>query len=470
MTHLRCITLVLLALMLASPGAVAMHPMSEPPPDEPAPEEQPAEEPKDDAKDEDAKDDESDEEADEEEEEEPDRFLAITGGTVHTITDGTLSGVTILCKNGTIDRIGRHIKIPEEAETIDATGLHVYPGIVAADSTGILGNASPTDSADVYGLTLNLALASGITTVVADNSAAKLTWGTLDGMQLRDNVFETLRYSTEDPSGKRRVDEAFESIREYMRELERYQRDKQDNPDAEEPDDAPIKGGNAKYYKLLKGEAVALVRANDATEMIQAAGLAERYGFRLVIRGAVEGWTIPSYLARAKVDCIISPRQTQDPDPYAAEPTGSSIENAKILHDHGIRLAIIPGPGHVRRRHRHQPERARRARPGAHQHGGRVRRARRALQRRRAGDHHHRLGQDHRRRSPRRLDRRVGKDADFAIADGDLLHYMTHVRYTVVNGELVYDKFDNSLYSHIRTDKPEDEARDHWPRSLGEDW
>ena len=465
MTYLRCITLALLALALASPGALALDP-----PDEPTPEEQPAEEPKDDAKDAD-KDEKGDEDAEdeEEEEEEPDRFLAITGGTVHTITDGTLSGVTILCKNGTIDRIGRHVKIPEEAESIDATGLHIYPGIVAADSTGILGNASPADSADVFGLTLNLALASGITTVVSDNTAAKLTWGTLDGMVVKDNVFETLRYSSSDPSGKRRIDEAFEAIRTYMRELEQYERDKQDDPDAEAPDDAPIKGGNAKYYKLMKGEAVALVRADNATEMVQAANLAERYGFKLVIRGAVEGWTIPSYLARAKADCIISPRQTQDPDPYAAEPTGSSIENAKILHDHGIRLAIIPGPGmfgggtgislsglagrdlaHI------NMEAAFAVRGGLSNDD--------ALETITI-DSAKIIGVDHRVGSIE-----VGKDADFAITDGDLLHYMTHVRYTVVNGELVYDKFDNSLYSHIRTDNPEDEARDHWPRSLGEDW
>jgi adenine deaminase len=64
----------------------------------------------------------------------------------------------------------------------------------------------------------------------------------------------------------------------------------------------------------------------------------------------------------------------------------------------------------------------------------------------------------------------VGKDADFAIVDGDLLHYMTMVRWTVVNGRIAYDKKKDSFFNHIRPDGNLDAPApdEYWPRSLGE--
>ena len=75
------------------------------------------------------------------------------------------------------------------------------------------------------------------------------------------------------------------------------------------------------------------------------------------------------------------------------------------------------------------------------------------------------------------IDRRVGsieigKDADFAIVDGDMLHYMTLVRWTVVNGRVAYDKQKDSLLDHIRPDGDINAPPppDFWPRRLGEAW
>ena len=53
-----------------------------------------------------------------------------------------------------------------------------------------------------------------------------------------------------------------------------------------------------------------------------------------------------------------------------------------------------------------------------------------------------------------------------------MLHYMTLVRWTVVNGRIAYDKQKDSLFDHIRPDGNLDAPPppDHWPRSLGEEW
>ncbi len=49
----------------------------------------------------------------------------------------------------------------------------------------------------------------------------------------------------------------------------------------------------------------------------------------------------------------------------------------------------------------------------------------------------------------------VGKDADLIVTDGDLLHYQTFVQYTVIDGQVVYDKQEELFFSHIR---PRDEV------------
>ena len=65
---------------------------------------------------------------------EPDRWFAVTGGTVHTVSGPVLPGVTVLAKNGRIVEVGGDVSVPEGARVIDASSMHVYPGLVAFDS------------------------------------------------------------------------------------------------------------------------------------------------------------------------------------------------------------------------------------------------------------------------------------------------------------------------------------------------
>jgi len=49
-----------------------------------------------------------------------------------------------------------------------------------------------------------------------------------------------------------------------------------------------------------------------------------------------------------------------------------------------------------------------------------------------------------------------GKDADFIICDGDLFDYRTFVQWSVVEGNVVYDKQEKPYFAHIRP-RPEPE-------------
>jgi imidazolonepropionase-like amidohydrolase len=64
-----------------------------------------------------------------------DHPILIQGGIIHTISHGILKNADILFENGKITSVGQNLDIPAEAEIIDASGQHVFPGLISAGST-----------------------------------------------------------------------------------------------------------------------------------------------------------------------------------------------------------------------------------------------------------------------------------------------------------------------------------------------
>ncbi|THH37553.1 amidohydrolase family protein [Neolewinella litorea] len=60
--------------------------------------------------------------------------LAVTGATLH-VGDGTvIDNATLLVANGKIEAVGTGLSVPNGYRTVDATGKHVYPGLIALNS------------------------------------------------------------------------------------------------------------------------------------------------------------------------------------------------------------------------------------------------------------------------------------------------------------------------------------------------
>jgi imidazolonepropionase-like amidohydrolase len=56
--------------------------------------------------------------------------VAIKGATVHPISGPAIEGATIVFEKGKITAIGKDAAIPEGAEVVDASGKHIYPGLI----------------------------------------------------------------------------------------------------------------------------------------------------------------------------------------------------------------------------------------------------------------------------------------------------------------------------------------------------
>ncbi|TWT42271.1 imidazolonepropionase [Phycisphaerae bacterium RAS1] len=393
--------------------------------------------------------------------EEKDRYLAVINGVVYTVTGPTLPGATVLSKNGRIVAIGAGVHLPDECDVIDAAGMNVYPGFVAAGAGGIHGGRPIEHSTDVYGLNMTIALAGGITSAISGNDVAKLTLGSTQDMLVRRDAFFSLRYGSRRPLERAEVRADLEKVRGYLRDLKRYEIDKSNDPDAEAPDKDFLKGKYEDYRKLLAGETTAVVQADRANDILTAVELADDFGFRLVVRGAMEAWTVAGRLARANVGVVITPRTITDPDERFNRPTGSTVESVRILRDHGVTVAVTSpvqsittfGLGGRDLLHLNM-EAAFAVRGGLSNEE-----ALRTI----TIDAAKVLGVDDRVGSLE-----VGKDADLIVTAGPALHYTTQVHYAVVNGRRAYEKSKETLFAHIR---PKGEASettfdDQWPRRL----
>lgn len=386
-----------------------------------------------------------------------DHYFALVGGIIHPVSGSDLRGATILSKNGRIIEIGHRVEIPEEAERLDVKGFHIYPGLIACEGRGIVGSNPPEDSTNVFGTILRLANAGGITTVFTRSNSAKASYGNIENIPLRSDLFESIRVNS--PQQKRELREKLDQARDYLRQMEIYTRAKADgDEDAEKPDDPK---GLEQAMKLIKKERTAYVSANQKQELIFLADLASEFGIEIVIYGAQEGWSVADRLGRAGIKAIVVPRRQSGSDPRRNQPTGNNIENASILYAHGVDIAIttrstgISLVGLAGADMQHMPMEAAFAVRGGLPESAAIEAITLGAARI--------LGIDDRVGSIE-----VGKDADFIVTDGLLLDFYTSVQWTIVNGDVVYDKEDESLFAHIRPRTPTTQPATYkfWPRSF----
>ena len=378
----------------------------------------------------------------EEKPEPPPRWFAVHAGQVHTVTQGVLRDVTILSRNGRIHAIGRDLSLPKGTEVLDAKGKRVYPGLIAYNSFGIVAS-NPEHGTDVFGLNLVIALSQGITTVGAGNSIAKLTYGTLEGHLLGPRP-TLLRLRLNGAANKARLRADLDKVREYQRDLREHQLAlKRGEKDHAAP--KKLSGKLGAYLGMLQGSVWATVKADRRQDLNEVATFAETYGFRVLIEGGAEAWTMAPRLARVGCRVVVNPRgrDSAREDTSSQRPSGWTIENAKILHQHGIPLTIVTQSGGIglwglagNDLFTLSLEAGFAIRGGLPQTA-----ALEALTLQPARF----MGVDDRLGSIE-----VGKDMDLVVLKGDLFRYTNLPEWTIVNGRIAYDKAKDTLLKHVR--------------------
>ncbi len=387
-------------------------------------------------------------------------MLAIKGGKILTITDGVIEGGTILIDGGKIVKVGKRIKVPEEAEVIDVTGKVVMPGLIDAHChIGIIEEKIGWAGGDVNEMTdpatphmraldaikananeggLEAAVKAGITTVQILPGSANVIGGTgvvvktapkvvTDDMVIRNPSGMKIAFGEnprrvygeglkKTPSTRMGVAailrEWLQKTVNYMEKKERFKDDPEKKPEVDIKLEALI--------PVLKGEIPLRAHAHRADDIATAVRIAEEFGVKMSWEHATEGHRIAEWIAEKGIPAVWGPSLMSRPKWEMRE---LSFDTPKALYDAGVKfafqtdsmganIAYLPISAGL-----------------AVKHGLPYEEALRAITIVPAEI----LGVDDRVGSIEK-----GKDADLRILDGDPLELRTRVEMVLIDGEIAY--------------------------------
>jgi len=387
-------------------------------------------------------------------------MLAIKGGKVYTITKGVIDGGTVLIDGGKIVKVGKRIKVPDDAEVIDVSGKVVMPGLVEAHChigiseekigwAGSDGNEA-TDPATPHmraldGIKANAdeggleaALKAGITTVQILPGSANVIGGTgvvvktapkvvIDEMVVREPSGMKIAFG-ENPrrvygQGLKRMPatrmgvagvlrEWLQKAKGYMEKRERLKDDPEKRPEVDLKLEALV--------PVIKGEIPLRAHAHRADDIATAVRIAEEFGVEISWEHATEGHRIAEWIAEKGVPAVWGP-SLGSRGKWEMRELG--FDTPRILHEAGVKLAIQTDA--TGSNIRHLPIAA----GMAVKHGLPYEEALRAITINPAEI----LGVADRVGSIEK-----GKDADLRILDGDPLELRTKVEMVLIDGEIVH--------------------------------
>ena len=302
--------------------------------------------------------------------------VAIRGGTVFTVTRGTIQNGTVILRDGKIAAVGGPgTDVPAGADVVDAKGRFVTPGIidahshVAADSineggttvssmTGIEDVLDPTDI-NIYrdlagGLTVANILHGSANPIGGKNQVIKMRWGKDAAGLVFEGAMPGIKFALgENPkdmrqfgqTGPRRypvtrpgvefvIRDAFSRAKAYQKEWQDYDRRKKSGDDVAIPRrDLQLEP----LVEILEGKRLVHSHTYRADETLMLMRLAEEMGFKVAtFQHILEGYKVADEMARHGAggstfsDWWAYKIEAEDAIPY----------NAAIMHKRGVLVSI----------------------------------------------------------------------------------------------------------------------------------
>lgn len=317
-------------------------------------------------------------------------MIAITNGTIWTITKGVIEKGTILVDKSKIVGMGSDIPIPENAEIYDAFGKIVMPGLIDAHChVGIFPDGIGWDHVDGNEMTDPITphlraldavhpedmafkelLEAGVTTVLTGPGSANLIGGQwiclktnptpnieemilLEPAGMKMALGENPRrvYGQQKRAPSTRMGNAAtlraalvdaqnygQKWKKYDKELAEYQAKVRDGAeDANEPNEPDRDLKMEALVKVLNGELKARVHAHRADDMLTAIRIAEEFNLDLTLEHATEGHKIAGLLAEKQIPVTVGPilfSRTK------FELRNMTPKNPGILANAGVKVAI----------------------------------------------------------------------------------------------------------------------------------
>ncbi len=302
--------------------------------------------------------------------------VAIRGGTVFTVTRGTIQNGVVVLRDGKIAAVGgSNTAIPAGADVVDATGRFVTPGIIdahshiAADSineggttvssmTGIEDVLDPTDI-NIYrdlagGLTTANVLHGSANPIGGKNQVIKLRWGKPAKGLIFEGAMPGIKFALgENPkdmrqfgqTGPRRypitrpgvefvIRDAFSRAKAYQREWQEYDRRKKAGEDVAAPRrDLQLDP----LVEILDGRRLVHAHSYRADEILMLLRVADEMGFKVAtLQHVLEGYKVANEIAAHGAGASTF----SDWWAYKVEAEDAIPYNVAIMHKRGVLVTV----------------------------------------------------------------------------------------------------------------------------------
>ena len=290
-------------------------------------------------------------------------LYAIVGATIHPVDGPAIPGGVVVIDGERIAAVGKDIEVPENVGTIDASGLHVYPGIIDAGTTlGLSEIAKVVETVDAgeigrfqpdlrAGISVNAESelipanrAGGVTMAliqptggIVTGQASLVQTGGWTAEKMVRNYYAGLHINWQDDS--RSIDD----LTSFLAEARLYDaartRDEAAKKSGEESP-APIVM-DPRYEALrpyLKRERPLIVEASTQKHIAQVLNFAKEQNLKVILGGATDAWKLADVLAERKVPCILGRTMRSPVDAY--DPFDSTYANASRLREAGVEICF----------------------------------------------------------------------------------------------------------------------------------
>lgn len=298
--------------------------------------------------------------------------IAITGGTVYTVSGPKIEHATVLIRDGRIAAVGTNITVPAEATRIDAAGKWITPGLIdGAGQMGLVeigavpGTRDGRIQSDTIAAAFNVAeginpasqvipvtRVEGITTTLAAPGGhlvsgqavlIDLDGSTIEQMLVKSpvGIVADLSENAKDEGGGsrasvvQRLRATFRDALEYERRRLDYRRGQIEPLSASEAD---LEG----LLPVLHGELPLIAIANRRSDIQNALRLAREFKLRLILAGAQEAWEIGPEIAAAGVPVLVQPLDNIP----SYDALGVRYENAALLARAGVKVVLLETDTH----------------------------------------------------------------------------------------------------------------------------
>ncbi|MEX2284595.1 MAG: amidohydrolase family protein [Gemmatimonadota bacterium] len=301
--------------------------------------------------------------------------IAITNARVHPVSGPVIERGTVVMQNGRITAVGANVAVPAGAQTIDAQGKTVTPGLfdsstalgtveIGLSASGTVDQSSsldritaafnPLDNLNPFSTLIPITRVEGITrAVVAPGIGASFIAGqglVIDLGSLGSTVTvhrnPVAMYAQLGEGGAESTGSSRAANLLRLREILQDARDYAANKSAWE-------SGNRRDYSLsrldlealgpvVRGELPLAVTVNRASDILNALRLAREANIRVILQGVAEGHLVAREIAQANAPVVINPL-TNLP---GFESLAITFENAARLHAAGVNIALATFDSH----------------------------------------------------------------------------------------------------------------------------